>query len=221
MACVFYLNYMRTILLTLMLVTGFCISVQAQERDRNFIQIGLTETACYSNQERGLNLSQNPTKDFRNSMGISLSIGRWVSRKVGLRLKFYGLDYKTVVSDNREENKSRYMAAFGDVMLNASSFLFGESKTRRWEVSPFLGGGINRNFSYDEYGIGLRFGLLNNWRLYKRLSLQLELAYSVYEPDTDGKDPYENVVSGGSRHSLKNRDRSIIMELGLNYRFGK
>lgn len=197
-----------------------CVTTMAQGKG-SFVQLSLTETSFYSNQERGMDLSQGLFSGFRSSPGIALAIGRWVSPEVGLRLKLNGFGGKTVISDNGEKNKSRYYALFGDVMLDISTLLFGENETRRWEVAPYVGGGINRNTTYDEYGIGLRLGMQNSWRLDNRWRLHLDIAYSVYEPDTDGIDKLESTVAGNSRHTLGNRDRSLGVELGITCRLGK
>lgn len=191
----------------------YCLS----QSEYTFLQLSITGTTCYSNQERGMDLPQGLFVGFRSAAGVSFAVGRWVTPQVGLRLKLNGFGYKTVISDNGDTNSSRYAALFGDVMLNASNLFFGDSDTRRWEVAPYLGGGINRNFSYDEYGIGLRLGLQNSWRLTSRWKIHLDISYSVYEPDTDGIDPHEDIVPGESRHTLGNRDRSFGVEAGLTY----
>lgn len=210
---------MKNLRITICLLL-FALQASAQEKGI-FVQMSLTETSFYSNQERGMELPQGPFGGFRSSTGIAVAIGKWVSPEVGLRLKMNGFGCKSVISDDSKTNSSRYWALFGDVMLDASTLLFGESESRRWEVAPYVGGGINRNHTYDEYGIGLRLGLQNSWRLDRRWGVHLDVAYSIYEPDTDGIDPHEGVVSGSSRHTLGNRDRSLGVELGITFQIGK
>lgn len=164
-----------------------------------------------------MDLPQGLFGGFRSTTGVSFAIGRWVTPQVGLRLKLNGFGYKTVISDDSDTNASRYAALFGDVMFNVTNLILGESETRRWNAAPYVGAGINRNFTYDEYGMGLRLGLQNSWKLTDRWYVHLDVSYSIYEPDTDGIDPHGNVTPGKSRHTFGNRDRSFGVEAGITY----
>jgi len=166
--------------------------VQARgQGGKTFLQLNVTATSFYSNQERGLGLPQGLFGGFRSSPGIAFAVGRWVTPAVGLRLKMNGFGCKTVVGNDADGNSSRYLAVFGDVLLNVSSLILGDDGNRCWDVSPYVGGGINRNFTYDEYGIGLRLGVQGCWHFDRRWGVNLDIGYSVYEPDTDGIDPHD------------------------------
>jgi len=208
----------KTIVVLCLLLTA----VQARgQGGKTFLQLNVTATSFYSNQERGLGLPQGLFGGFRSSPGIAFAVGRWVTPAVGLRLKMNGFGCKTVVGNDADGNSSRYLAVFGDVLLNVSSLILGDDGNRCWDVSPYVGGGINRNFTYDEYGIGLRLGVQGCWHFDRRWGVNLDIGYAVYEPDTDGIDPHENIVSGKTRHTLGNRDRTFGIELGITYRLGR
>ena len=121
------------------------------------------------------------------------------------------------VADGTAGGQVLDLEGLGDVLLNATNLILGESETRRWNAAPYVGAGINRNFTYDEYGMGLRLGLQNSWKLSDRWYVHLDVSYSIYEPDTDGVDPHKNVTPGKSRHTFGNRDRSFGVEAGITY----
>jgi outer membrane protein OmpA-like peptidoglycan-associated protein len=183
-----------------------------------FIQANLVGTAFYSNQEKGLDLDKSPFKGFRNNLGVSLAIGKWFTPGLGLRTKVTGVWGRTVDSDDKELNASKYWIFSEHVMFNLSNMLCGYSDTRVWNFIPYFGGNITRSMSYDSYAMGLGVGILNTWRLGKKVRLNLDLGFNAFEPDFDG----HSVQTGDpQRFSLQAKDRTFTAEVGLTFNLGK
>ena len=183
-----------------------------------FIQANVVGTAFYGDQERAevRGLSQSPFKGFRNNLGFSVAVGKWFTPGLGLRTKFNGIWGRSVVSDNKETNANKYWVLNEQVLFNLSNLLCGYSDTRVWNFIPYLGAGVARNMSADAYAANLGLGILNEFRLSKKVAVNLELAWNVLEPTSDGVVGY-----GDCRGPLKTHDHQLAVEVGLTYNLGK
>ena len=184
-----------------------------------FIQANLAGTAFYNSSETPLNLDKSPLKGFRNNLGLSVAIGKWFTPGIGLRSKVNGFWGRTVWGDDKEVNANKYWQFNEDVMFNLSNMICGYNPNRVWNFIPYMGGGISRNMSYDSYAMGLQFGLLNEFRLSRKFALNLDLAFSGNEPDFDGDGRTNGTAA--DRPSLKAKDRTFSLEVGLTYNLGK
>ena len=182
-----------------------------------FIQANLAGTAFYSSQENNLDLSKSPLKDFRSNLGLSVAIGKWFTPGLGLRTKVNGFWGRTVSGDDAKANANKYWQANEQVLFNLSNMICGYNPDRVWNFIPYIGGGIGRNMSYNSYAMGLQAGLLNEFRLSRKVALNLDLSWGMHEPDFDG-----NGATGGTKaHSPKAKDRDLNLEIGLTYNLGK
>ena len=183
-----------------------------------FIQANVVGTAFYGDQERAAvrDLSQSPFKGFRNNLGFSVAVGKWFTPGLGLRTKFNGIWGRSVVSDNKETNANKYWVLNEQVLFNLSNLLCGYSDTRVWNFIPYLGAGVARNMSADAYAANLGLGILNEFRLSKKVAINLELAWNMLEPTSDGVVGY-----GDCRGPLKTHDHQLAVEVGLTYNLGK
>ena len=181
-----------------------------------FIQANLAGTAFYSSQENNLDLSKSPLKDFRSNLGLSVAIGKWFTPGLGLRTKVNGFWGRTVSGDDAKANASKYWQANEQVLFNLSNMICGYNPDRVWNFIPYIGGGIGRNMSYNSYAMGLQAGLLNEFRLSRKVALNLDLSWGMHEPDFDG-----NTVANASSRSPKSKDRDLNLEIGLTYNLGK
>ena len=182
-----------------------------------FVQANVAGTAFYSSQERDLDLSKSPLKDFRNNLGLSVAIGKWFTPGLGLRTKVNGIWGRTVDGDNAKDNASKYWQANEQVLFNLSNMLCGYNPNRVWNFIPYAGAGIARNMSYNTYAMGLQAGLLNEFRLSRKFALNLDLSYGIHEPDFDGN----GASFGEGKPSVKSKDRDLNVEIGLTYNLGK
>lgn len=182
-----------------------------------FIQVGGNWNAWYVNEEHGNDFATSPLKDFRSAPGASVAIGKWFTPGLGLRTRINGIWGKTVLDDVADDdNEYKYWTAQEQVLFNLSNMLCGYNPTRVWNFIPFLGGGISRNMTHDFYAMGLSAGILNEFRLSRKVALNLELGYLYAEPDFDGCSAGTSSNRGWDIH-----DNQLYAELGLTFNLGK
>ena len=68
--------------------------------------------------------------------------------------------------------------------------------------------------SADRYAMDLNLGLLNEFRLSRKVFLNLEIGWNRFEPDFDGND-----ISG--KRGWEAKDNNLYAELGLTFNLGK
>lgn len=175
-----------------------------------FVQANVAGSAFYTNEEVGLDLSQSPFKGFRNNLGFSVALGKWFTPGLGLRTKFNGIWGRTVMSDNKDLNANKYWTLQEQALFNLSNMLCGYNENRVWNFIPYFGAGVGRNMTYNEYSIGVSAGILNTFRLSKRVALNIDLAYGAYASDFSG--------IGGTP---SDRDEVMSAEIGLTFNLGK
>lgn len=183
-----------------------------------FVQANLSGGAFYSNTEAGRGYSKSPFKGFRNNLGFSVALGKWFTPGIGLRTKFNGICGRSVISEDKKRNASDYWTLNEHVLFNLSNMLYGYNEKRVWNFIPYAGGGVGRNMTYNTYAMGLMAGVLNQWRISRKLYLNLDVSYGVYEPDFDG------ITTAGKynkRTSLSSKDRVLNVEVGLTCKIGK
>ena len=178
-----------------------------------FIQVGADWNAYYSNEEHGQGLSHSPFKGFRAVPGFSVAVGKWFTPGLGLRTKFQGVWGRQVYDDVKH---TRHMWTLNEnVLFNLSNMLYGYNPERVWNFVPFLGGGINRNCSDNNYAMNLSFGILNTFRVSNKVGINFELGWNYAEEDFDG-------ISGGKGSRVwEGKDNRLYAEVGLTFNLGK
>lgn len=182
-----------------------------------FVEAGITASSFYGDKANApaANLSSSLLSDFRTNMGLSVALGKWFTPGLGLRTRFDGIWGRTVISDDKATNASRYWTLSEQVLFNFSNLFAGYSETRRWNLVPYLSAGLGRNMSHNTYAIGLGAGIINQWHLSRKTAVFLDLGWHAYEPDFDG--------AGGNLagHGLPTKDQKITLSLGFTYHFGR
>ena len=178
-----------------------------------FIQVGADWNAYYSNEEHGQGLSHSPFKGFRAMPGFSVAVGKWFTPGLGLRTKFQGLWGRQVYDDVKH---TRHMWTLNEnVLFNLSNMLYGYNPDRVWNFVPFLGGGINRNCSDNNYAMNLSFGILNTFRVSNKVGINFELGWNYAEEDFDG------ISAGKGSRVWEGKDNRLYAEVGLTFNLGK
>lgn len=178
-----------------------------------FIQVGADWNAYYSNEEHGQGLSHSPFKGFRAVPGFSVAVGKWFTPGLGLRTKFQGVWGRQVYDDVKH---TRHMWTLNEnVLFNLSNMLYGYNPERVWNFVPFLGGGINRNCSDNNYAMNLSFGILNTFRVSKKVGINFELGWNYAEEDFDG------ISAGKGSRVWEGKDNRLYAEVGLTFNLGK
>ena len=216
-------------LLIVLAFAGISMSTMAQDADpvqkysvatnsfwsNWFIQVGADWNAWYSSEEHGLNLNRSPFKKFRSNPGISVAIGKWFTPGIGLRTKLQGIWGKTVTDANNYGNHNSYWVLNEHVLFNVSNMLCGYNPNRVWNFIPFIGGGIGRTMTHNLYATDLSAGILNEFRVCKKVAINFELGWNRLESDIDGIEK-TNAHRGWDSH-----DNNLYAEVGLTFNLGK
>ena len=183
-----------------------------------FVQGGVDWNVWYSDQEHGQNLTRNPFKSFRGVPGIAVAVGKWFTPGLGLRVKGQGIWVRRVDDDlhlqGTHKKGNKYWLINGDALFNVSNMVVGYNPKRFYNLVPFVGAGIGRCMSTDFYGMYLRAGILNEFRVSKNIAINLEFGWNRIEGDIDGS------CSGTGRGWISH-DNNVYGELGLTYSLGK
>ena len=181
-----------------------------------FVQANVVSSSFWGSQEQQSFKFSKMTKDYRTNLGFSIALGKWFTPGLGLRTKFNGVWGRSVISEDKSLNASKYWTLQEQVLFNLSNMLMGYNEQRVWNFIPYAGGGVGRNMSYGCYALGFSVGLLNTFRISPKVAFNFDINYGSYEPSFDGFS-----AGGDSKLSLKGRDRVINVELGLTYCLGK
>ena len=181
-----------------------------------FVSVGMDANAFYSSQEHGVN--KNPFSTKRGALGFDVAVGKWFTPGIGLRTKFEGIWGKQV---NTSENHPLFTSVniHEDVMFNLSNMLFGYNEKRVWNFIPYVGLGWIRNCSGNSNDISYHFGLLNNFRVSKRVQIFADVNIAAAEGSLDCApvDVYRNYDKFKSRHW----DKKLGVSVGVTYNLGK
>jgi len=189
-----------------------------------FIQVNGSWNAFYSNEEKGDDFAKGPFKDFRSAPGFSVAVGKWFTPGLGLRTKFAAMNGRSVISENKDANDVKFWNAQEQALFNLSNMLCGYSATRVWNFIPYAGVGITRNCSYNTYELAASAGILNTWKLSKRVLLNLDLGMTMCGDDFEGRlgtKRYHDLGGKGGDPSPSNHDRWFTGEIGLTFNLGK
>lgn len=184
--------------------------------DNWFVQANVVGTSFWGSQERSMVKFDKLFKGYRTNLGFSVAVGKWFTPGIGLRTKFSGIWGRTVISEDKKINANKYWTLNEQVLFNLSNMILGYDENRFWNFIPYAGAGVARNMSYNRYTMGLTAGLLNTFRLNEKLAVNLDINYGLYGAALDGW-PDAGII----RHSVKNKDRVINVEVGLTYNIGK
>ena len=184
-----------------------------------FIQVGAQWNAWYSADEHGGNLATSPLKDFRSNPGASIAIGKWFTPGLGLRTKLMGIWGKSVRKENGNGvgHFNKFWVLNENVLFNVSNMLCGYNPDRFWNFIPFVGAGVGRSMSHDRYAMDLNAGILNEFRLSRKVFLNLEVGWNRLENDIDGTE----VILDPNHRGWDSHDNLLYAELGLTFNLGK
>ena len=175
-----------------------------------FVQGGVQWSAVYSSAEHGQGLSKSPLKSFRSNPEASIAIGKWFTPGMGLRTKVSGIWGKAM------DKSFKYWNVQEQALFNLSNMLCGYNPTRVYNFIPFIGAGAARNMTNNSYCMGYSVGLLNQFRVCKRASINLELGWNRFENDFFSGGNIDNGERFWDSH-----DNLLYAELGVTINLGK
>ena len=155
----------------------------------------------------------------RLAPALDISVGKWFTPGIGLRVSYNGLQAKGATPDagdvyvkggtysNGYYKQKWNLANFhGDVMLNLSNMLCGYNEERVYSFIPYAGAGLVHSWSDPkENNLGLNLGLINRFRLSSAWDLNVELRGLLMK----------NAFGGASKEGLAG------LTVGVTYKFKK
>lgn len=189
-----------------------------------FVSANATYNAFYTGKEHGMSDRPGLLDGSRSTMGVSVAVGKWFSPGLGLRTKVSGIWGRYVTPDengslkNKSHNSYKYWTAQEQMLFNIHNLFFGYNENRVWELIPYIGFGVTRNMTANDYAHGWSAGLLNTFNVTRRLAVNLELGLGLSDDElfsaaTTNHHEYGTTIPG--------MDRVFSVELGLTYRLGK
>ena len=116
------------------------------------------------------------------SPALDVYVGKWHTPGFGWRVAYRGLN----IQSYKELDHSAYMNYHFDAMFNLCNLIGGYKADRVWNVIPYVGVGWAGRHAFDENGesfdeaftgsLTANYGILQSFRVAKRLSINLELA---------------------------------------------
>ena len=158
----------------------------------------------------------------RISPTLNVSVGKWFTPGLGLRLQYSGLqargftydagaDYVkgTQLKDGYYKQRFDYMNLHGDVMFNLNALFGGYNQHRVYEIIPYVGAGFTHNYSKPHReALSVNAGIINKFRISNAIDINLELSAMCVEDKFDGE--------VGGDHGY---DGVLSATVGLTYRF--
>mgnify|MGYP002316555789 FL=1 len=158
----------------------------------------------------------------RISPTLNISVGKWFTPGLGLRLQYSGLqargftydkgaDYVkgAELKDGYYKQRFDYMNLHGDVMFNLNALFGGYNQHRVYEIIPYVGAGFTHNYSKPHReALSVNAGIINKFRISNAVDINLELSAMAAEDKFDGE--------GGGDHGY---DGVLSATVGLTYRF--
>lgn len=125
----------------------------------------------------------------RFAPALDISVGKWITPSVGLRLQYSGLQAKgwshglLPYSEGKADNKGFYKEKFntmnihGDFLWNISNAIGGERLDRFWNFVPYAGFGIARSEGNgtSKKELAANLGLLHNLRLSDAFDISIDM----------------------------------------------
>ena len=188
-----------------------------------FISADLAYGAFYTNEEKGNDFAKGLFKDFRRNLGASVAIGKWFTPGLGLRTKATGIWGRNVQTEDASENAIKFMNIQEQVLFNLSNLFCGYNETRVWNLIPYAGVGVIRNFDNNLNGHAGSLGLLNTWKLSKHVAFNIDLSLNISDDDVFPAKA-GNIQAGNHElygHNIPSTDRYFAAEVGLTFNLGK
>lgn len=175
-----------------------------------FVTAGGDYVSSYSNQELGLNLSQNPFESFRRSWNGDITLGKWFTPVIGLRSKVQFTSLKNV--DGRTNPDFSMVNYNIQGVFNLRNLFCGYQPGRVWNISVYAGTGFYRNLDEKHYAFMYTVGILNTFNVTKRLFINLDIYSNTALNDLDGVDRSKD----GNFFTSKDRQFGVSLGLGVN-----
>ena len=141
----------------------------------------------------------------RTKPALSVSVGKWFTPAISVRVAFQGLQFKDAQFESRD-----FQHLHADLMWNVLSGLSRAKEDLRWDLAPYVGLGLLHNDELDRQPFAVSYGIQGRFRLTGRLHLTAELGCATTFKDFDG-------MGAGNKWG----DRLLSLTAGFSYTIGK
>lgn len=219
---------MKLQVITLALLSiGAVTKINAQESKGGPYETNKFFDNWYSSAGGGINLYEGE-EDNQGKLGKrlaptwDLSLGKWITPTVGVRMQYTGGEAKgntSLISDFMRPGKTykglyrekfRMNVIHADFMWNATHAICGYNSERVWNIIPFAGFGVaqshgngNRNNEFVAAA-----GILNTFRVSNRIDINLEARQLIMKDNQDG------VVYGKRVDGMTSLTAGVSIKLG-------
>lgn len=197
--------------------SGVCVSGKGDFWSNWFVSAGFGGQVYFGDHNRQVSLGD------RLSPSLDVSVGKWFSPAIGVRLSYSGLSARGATqngshgtgevydsSQRLEKQKFALANLHGDVLFSLSNLLCGYNPDRFYSLSPYAGLGWMVTWDGPQSReVSANVGLLNSFRLSSRLDLILDVRGSVVNDRMDGE-------TGGRKE-----EGVLSATLGLSLRLGR
>ena len=156
----------------------------------------------------------------RLAPALDVSVGKWITPAVGVRMQYSGLQAKgwtigkteysqSLVSGNMYKEKFNIMNLHADFLWNISNAIGGYRSDRFWDFVPYAGFGWARSWanSHHKNEMSANFGLLHNLRISEAFDVSIDMRMMLVNQHLD-------FVSGGSQF-----EGMASVTAGITYNF--
>ena len=141
----------------------------------------------------------------RTDFMLDVSLGKWITPKIGLRLGYQGLYLK-----DAELRSTAYQNLHLDLLYNVSSLFRQEYETLyRWDFVPYIGMGLIHNNLTGQKPFAFSYGVTVRYRVSEKLHVEGDLGMTSTWQNFDGLG------------STKLGDRLFRAGIGLTYSLGR
>ena len=142
----------------------------------------------------------------RMKPSLAIEAGKWFTPEIGGRLSFQGFQFKDASKNVRD-----YKMVHADFLWNViNSFVKDHATTQRWGFIPYAGCGIIHNEDNGKSPFVINYGVIGQYRLTKRLAVNMELGGATTFRDFDG-------VGASNKFG----DNLFTLSAGLTFNIGK
>ena len=142
----------------------------------------------------------------RMKPSMAIEAGKWFTPEIGGRFSFQGFQFKDASKNVRD-----YKMVHADFLWNVTnSFAKDYATTQRWGFIPYAGCGIIHNEDNGKSPFVINYGVIGQYRLTKRLAVNMELGGATTFRDFDG-------VGASNKFG----DNLFTLSAGLTFNIGK
>lgn len=183
-----------------------------------FVSAGFAANFAYTDQEIHSGLSKNPFQKGRFGMGGELTIGKWFTPSIGVRLRGNIGQYAQVWYTLDDVNKTYQFNLQGHFLFNLNNIFCGYNPKRVWTISPYAGFGFIHHMVHGgDYAPIATLGLYNQFNVSKRWFLYWDLSVSTSQAELDGIEDFCHANDG----IANTRDNMFATSVGVGINIGK